>query len=46
MGYLGAAGTSLLSNPTALLTAAGVAWGIFETLQGGPQGQGAASGRG
>lgn len=24
---------SLLSNPTTLLTAAGVAWGIFETLQ-------------
>jgi uncharacterized membrane protein YebE (DUF533 family) len=31
-GTGGFAGT-LLSNPTALLTAAGVAWGIFETLQ-------------
>jgi len=46
MGYLGAAGTSLLSNPTALLTAAGLAWGIFETLQGGPEGQGSGSGAG
>jgi len=26
-------GGSLLANPTVLLTAAGVAWGIFETLQ-------------
>ena len=37
MGYLGSAGSALLSNPTALLTAAGVAWGIFETLQGETQ---------
>jgi uncharacterized membrane protein YebE (DUF533 family) len=27
---------SLLSNPATLLTAAGVAWGIYETLQGSP----------
>jgi len=49
MGYLGGAGaslgTTLLSNPTALLTAAGVAWGIFETLQGG-QAQGNPAGAG
>jgi uncharacterized membrane protein YebE (DUF533 family) len=32
-GSLGSIGGSLLSNPTVLLTAAGVAWGIFETLQ-------------
>lgn len=32
-GSMGAIGGSLLSNPTVLLTAAGVAWGIFETLQ-------------
>lgn len=33
---------SFLSNPATLLTAAGVAWGIYETLQGGqgPGGQG------
>ena len=29
----GGLAASVLSNPTALLTAAGVAWGIFETLQ-------------
>jgi len=40
MGYMASAGSALLSNPTALLGAAGVAWGIFETLQGGGQGQG------
>jgi uncharacterized membrane protein YebE (DUF533 family) len=40
MGYLAGAGSSLLSNPTALLTAAGLAWGIFETMQGGQQEQG------
>jgi uncharacterized membrane protein YebE (DUF533 family) len=39
MGYIGSAGSTLLSHPTALLTAAGLAWGIFETLQGGQQGQ-------
>jgi uncharacterized membrane protein YebE (DUF533 family) len=32
-GPLGSIGGSLLSNPNVLLTAAGVAWGIFETLQ-------------
>ena len=31
----GSIGGSLLSNPNVLLTAAGVAWGIFETLQQG-----------
>jgi uncharacterized membrane protein YebE (DUF533 family) len=46
MGYLGSAGGALLSNPAALLTAAGVAWGIFETLQGGGQGPTANSGTG
>ena len=37
---------SLLSNPATLLTAAGVAWGIYETLQGsqGSQGSGGAVG--
>jgi uncharacterized membrane protein YebE (DUF533 family) len=30
----GPRGGSIWSNPTVLLTAAGVAWGIFETLQG------------
>jgi tellurite resistance protein len=36
--YLTRGGSSfLLSNPTALLTAAGMAWGIFETLQGETQ---------
>ena len=29
----GSAGGALLANPTTLLTAAGVAWGIFETMQ-------------
>jgi len=38
MGYMASAGSTLLSHPTALLTAAGVAWGIFETLQGSAQG--------
>jgi uncharacterized membrane protein YebE (DUF533 family) len=32
-GSLGAIGGSLLSNPTVLLTAAGMAWGIYETMQ-------------
>ena len=32
-GSLGSIGGALLSNPNVLLTAAGVAWGIFETLQ-------------
>ena len=31
----GSIGGTLLSNPNVLLTAAGVAWGIFETLQQG-----------
>jgi uncharacterized membrane protein YebE (DUF533 family) len=34
-GSLGSIGGSLLSNPNVLLTAAGVAWGIIETLQQG-----------
>jgi uncharacterized membrane protein YebE (DUF533 family) len=37
-GSLGSIGGSLLSNPNVLLTAAGVAWGIFETLQQGQAG--------
>ena len=37
-GPLGSIGGSLLSNPQVLLTAAGVAWGIYETLQQGPAG--------
>ena len=40
--YLNRGGRTLMSNPNALLTVAGVAWGIFETLQnrqaGGSQG--------
>ena len=46
--YLTGRGGSMLSNPTTLLTAAGVAWGIFETLQNrGPgAGQGAGGGFG
>ena len=36
----------LLSNPSTLLTAAGVAWGIFETLQGGGPGQAGSGGAG
>jgi uncharacterized membrane protein YebE (DUF533 family) len=39
MGYMASAGSALLSNPAALLTAAGVAWGIFETMQSGGPGQ-------
>ena len=46
MGYIGSAGSALLSHPAALMTAAGVAWGIFETLQGGEQGQAATGGAG
>jgi uncharacterized membrane protein YebE (DUF533 family) len=34
-GALGSIGGSLLSNPNVLLTAAGMAWGIFETMQQG-----------
>jgi uncharacterized membrane protein YebE (DUF533 family) len=34
-GSLGSIGGSLLSNPNVLLTAAGLAWGIFETLEQG-----------
>ena len=37
-GSLGSIGGSLLSNPNMLLTAAGVAWGLFETLQDGTPG--------
>lgn len=42
LSYLTGRGGSLWSNPTTVLTAAGVAWGIFETLQkntGGDTGQ-------
>jgi len=46
MGYIGSAGSALLSHPAALMTAAGVAWGIFETLQGQGQGQMATGGAG
>src|ERR1044071_9442813 len=46
MGYMASAGSALLSHPTALMTAAGVAWGIFETLQGQGQGQAATGGAG
>jgi tellurite resistance protein len=46
MGYIGSAGSALLSQPAALMTAAGVAWGIFETLQGQGQGQMATGGAG
>ena len=46
MGFMGSAGSALLSNPTALLGAAGIAWGIFETLQGGGQAQAGAGGAG
>src|SRR6185503_14143711 len=46
MGYMASAGSALLSNPTALLTAAGVAWGIFETMQNGGQGQPVTGGAG
>jgi uncharacterized membrane protein YebE (DUF533 family) len=46
MGFVGSAGSALLSNPTALLGAAGIAWGIFETMQGGGQGHAAAGGAG
>jgi uncharacterized membrane protein YebE (DUF533 family) len=33
MRYLGKTGRGIMSNPNALLTVAGVAWGIFETMQ-------------
>ena len=46
MGYMASAGSTLLSHPTALLGAAGIAWGIFETLQGGGQGQAGSGGAG
>jgi len=46
MGYMASAGSVLLSHPTALLGAAGIAWGIFETLQGGGQGQATTGGAG
>jgi uncharacterized membrane protein YebE (DUF533 family) len=45
--YLGRGGRTLMSNPNALLTVAGVAWGIFETLQNkGNTGSGGAWGSG
>ncbi|HEX2122057.1 MAG TPA: hypothetical protein VHL59_10485, partial [Thermoanaerobaculia bacterium] len=31
--YLGRGSRGVLSNPNALLTVAGLAWGVFETLQ-------------
>ena len=34
-GSMGSIGGSLLSNPNMLLTAAGLAWGVYETLQDG-----------
>jgi len=37
---------SLLSNPATLLTAAGVAWGIYETMQGSQGSQGSAGSTG
>ncbi|HEY7185933.1 MAG TPA: DUF533 domain-containing protein [Vicinamibacterales bacterium] len=37
---------SLLSNPATLLTAAGVAWGIYETWQGSQQGSQGSQGSG
>jgi len=37
--YLTGRGGGMFSNPTALLTVAGVAWGIFETMQGQNQPQ-------
>lgn len=43
-GTLGSIGGSLLSNPNVLLTAAGVAWGIFETMQQGNTPAAAAAG--
>ena len=38
MRYLMGGGSSLLSSPTALLTAAGLAWGVVEMLQQGQSG--------
>lgn len=46
MGYVASAGGTLLSHPAALMTAAGVAWGIFETLQGSGQAPGNTAGEG
>jgi uncharacterized membrane protein YebE (DUF533 family) len=40
MSYLTGGVGSLLSNPATLLTAAGVAWGIYETMQGSQGSQG------
>jgi uncharacterized membrane protein YebE (DUF533 family) len=46
--YLGRGGRMVMSNPNALLAVAGVAWGIFETLQNqgnpGPQGSSGSQG--
>jgi uncharacterized membrane protein YebE (DUF533 family) len=44
--YLTGHSGSLWTNPTTLLTAAGVAWGIYETLQAGSQGSAASAGAG
>ncbi len=40
----GSLGRAALSHPTALLTAAGLVWGLIETLQGQAQGQASATG--
>jgi uncharacterized membrane protein YebE (DUF533 family) len=45
LGYLTGGGRgSFWTNPTTLLTAAGMAWGIFETMQQNTQGSGGSGG--
>lgn len=44
--YLTGTSGSFWTNPTTLLTAAGVAWGIYETLQSGPSGAAGSGGFG
>jgi uncharacterized membrane protein YebE (DUF533 family) len=45
LGYLTGGGRgSFWTNPTTLLTAAGMAWGIFETMQQNSQGSGGSGG--
>ena len=45
LGYLTGGGRgSFWTNPTTLLTAAGMAWGIFETMQQNSQGSGSSGG--
>jgi uncharacterized membrane protein YebE (DUF533 family) len=47
LGYLTGGGRgSFWTNPTTLLTAAGMAWGIFETMQQNSQGSGGSVGSG